>query len=85
METKFIVLKSLDDNLVLSLFNHHAHRKHNLLGASRYQLSKLREVTSEGGLVLPLFKRNKVRGELLVDVIFYPILQGNGDCDDFCK
>jgi Ca2+-dependent lipid-binding protein len=82
METKFIVLRSLDDTLALSLFDHHAHRNHRLLGVSRYQLCKLREATVQCGLALPLLKRDKLRGELLIDLIYYPARRTDHS-DDF--
>lgn len=86
METKFVVLRSLDDNLTLSLFDRHGHRKHKFLGMSCYNLSKLKEDPVQGGLLVPLLKNQKTRGELLIDLIYYPLLHANhGNLKGFCK
>ena len=84
METNFIVLRSLDDFLTLNLFDHHEHRKHRFLGESRYKLSKLKEDVIQNGLLLSLLRNEKPRGELLIDLIYYPLLQTN-DSSDSCK
>jgi Ca2+-dependent lipid-binding protein len=75
METKFIVLRSLDDFLTLSLFDHHEYRKHRFLGESGYQLSKLKEDVIQSGLLLPLLRNEKPRGDILVDLIYYPLVK----------
>lgn len=77
METKFIVLNSLNEILCLALFDHHEHRKHTLLGMTSFNLSKLRENAAQGGLHLPLIHGDKLkhRGELLIDLIFYPVAE----------
>jgi C2 domain len=85
METKFVVLRSLDDTLTLSLFDHHEHWKHNFLGVSSYKLSKLREDAVQAGLVLSLLKNETTRGELLIDLIYYPLLQLTKHNKDFRK
>lgn len=83
METSFVVVRSLDDTLTLSLFDHHDHRKHSLLGICCYKLSKLKEDAVRGGLLLSLCKNEKTCGELLIDLIYYPLLQTNDSLKDF--
>jgi len=73
METIFVVLRSLDDTLTLTLFDRHERRKHTLLGVSTYKLSKLRQDRAQGGVLLSLLKSEKTRGELLIDLIYYPL------------
>ncbi|KAF8078319.1 C2 domain-containing protein [Lyophyllum atratum] len=78
METKYIVIHSLDDTLNLRLNDHHEHRRDALLGEARFDLSKLKEESAPGGLHLPLKRDEKQRGELLVDLIYYPAVQSDG-------
>jgi Ca2+-dependent lipid-binding protein len=86
METIFVSICSLDDTLTLTLFDRHEHRKHTLLGVSTYKLSKLREDKAQGGLLLPLLKSEKTRGELLIDLIHYPLMRTDDrDSKNLCK
>lgn len=75
METKYIVVTSLDDTLNLHLYDYHEHRRHSYLGGAVFNLAKLREDVAPGGIHLPLVRNEKTRGELLVDVIFYPTVE----------
>jgi Ca2+-dependent lipid-binding protein len=84
METIFVVLRSLDDTLTLTLFDRHERRKHTLLGVSTYKLSKLRQDRAQGGVLLSLLKSEKTRGELLIDLIYYPLTH-DLDSKHLCK
>ncbi|KAG6910554.1 hypothetical protein DXG01_009504 [Tephrocybe rancida] len=72
METKFIVLYSLAGTLNLRMYDHHEHRRHALLGEAQFGLSRLIEDAAHGGHDLPLIKDEKQRGDLLVNLAYYP-------------
>lgn len=75
METKFLLVNSLTDSLVLSLFDYNDHRKNALLGASTFELSQLQEDAIREGIASPILKDGKERGELRYDVSYYPVVK----------
>lgn len=75
METKFILINSLSENLILHLYDYNDHRKNTLLSTATFELSKLVDDASHEGIVSPLLKDGKERGELRYDVTYYPVLE----------
>lgn len=57
------------------------------MSSSTFELSKLAEDATQEGIVAPLLKDGKERGELRYDVSFYPVLEAEEDKDaaDSCK
>lgn len=74
-ETKFILVNSLADSLVLNLWDYNDHRKDTLLGSSTFELSTLQEDAVQEGVLSQVLKDGKERGELRYDVSFYPVLK----------
>ncbi|GLB36472.1 putative tricalbin [Lyophyllum shimeji] len=84
METKFLLVQSLNESLVLNLYDYNEHRKDNLMGSATFELSKLIEDATHEGIRSTLLKDGKERGELRYDVSFYPVLEpveGEGPLD----
>lgn len=75
METKFILLNSLTESLILTLFDYNDHRKNSELGFVSFDLAKLREDASQEGVELPVLKDGKERGLMRFDVSFFPVLK----------
>ncbi|EKM83486.1 hypothetical protein AGABI1DRAFT_88463 [Agaricus bisporus var. burnettii JB137-S8] len=75
METKFILINSLNESLMLHLWDYNDHRKNTLLGTSTFELSVLAEDSSHDGIISPLLKDGKDRGELRYDLEYYPVLE----------
>jgi Ca2+-dependent lipid-binding protein len=74
VETKFILVNSLNESLILHLWDYNDHRKDTLLGTATFELAALAEDSSHDGIVTPLLKDGKDRGELRYDLEYYPIL-----------
>ncbi|KAF9452575.1 transmembrane protein [Macrolepiota fuliginosa MF-IS2] len=75
METKFILVNSIDENLMLHLYDFNDHRKNTLLSSASFELAKLHEDSSHEGIISPLLKDGKERGELRYDITYYPVLE----------
>ena len=75
METKFLLINSLAESLVLSVFDYNDHRKNSELGFATFDMSKLREDATQEGLELPVLKDGKERGNIRFDVSFFPVLK----------
>ncbi|KXN83626.1 hypothetical protein AN958_01192 [Leucoagaricus sp. SymC.cos] len=73
METKFILVNSISENLMLNLWDFNEHRKDSHLGAATFDMSLLQDDSSHEGIVSPILKDGKERGELRYDVEYYPV------------
>ncbi|OCH88587.1 tricalbin [Obba rivulosa] len=78
-ETKFILVNTLTESLILSLFDYNDHRKNTLLGSASFDMSKLREDATQEGIEAPILKDGKERGTLRFDVTYYPVLKPEVD------
>jgi len=77
METKFLLVNSLHESLVLNLWDYNDHLKDTLMGSASFELSKLLEDATHEGIHSTLLKDGKERGELRYDVSFYPVLEAS--------
>ncbi|KAH9948433.1 C2 domain-containing protein [Amylocystis lapponica] len=75
METKFLLVNSLTESLVMSLLDYNEHRKDTELGLATFDMTKLREDATHEGLESAILKDGKERGTLRYDVSFYPVLK----------
>lgn len=75
METKFIMVNSLQESLVLSLLDYNDHRKDTPLGAATFELQKLLEDATQEGLELPVLKDGKDKGTIRLNVNYFPVLK----------
>ncbi|KAG1715796.1 hypothetical protein ID866_1372 [Astraeus odoratus] len=75
METKFILVNSLQEPLVLNIMDYNEHRKDTSLGAVTFELQKLQEDATIEGIQLPILKDGKDRGHLRFNVSYYPVLK----------
>jgi Ca2+-dependent lipid-binding protein len=74
METKFLLVNSLTESLVLSLYDWNDVRSNTLLGAATFDLAALQEDASQEGITKLVLKDGKERGEMKFDINFYPVL-----------
>ncbi|KAG6910551.1 hypothetical protein DXG01_009501 [Tephrocybe rancida] len=74
-ESKFILVNSLQESLVLNLWDYNDHRKDFLMGSSTFELSKLLEDATQEDIHSPILKDGKERGELSYDVSYFPVLE----------
>ncbi|KAJ7596712.1 C2 domain-containing protein [Mycena floridula] len=74
-ETKFLLVNSLSESLILNLWDFNDHRKNQLLGSASFEMSVLQEDATQEGQVSQILKDGKPRGELRYDVSFYPVLK----------
>ncbi|KAJ7139747.1 C2 domain-containing protein [Mycena epipterygia] len=75
METKFILVNSLNESLVLSLYDYNDHRKNALLSSTSFELAGLQDNAIREGIEAPLLKDGKERGILRYDVSYYPVIK----------
>jgi hypothetical protein len=75
IETKYLLVQSLKDILTLNVYDYNDHRKNTLMSAASFDLSKLLEDSTQEGIIAPLLKDGKDRGELRFDVNYYPVVE----------
>ena len=74
METKFILVNSLQESLVLNIMDYNDHRSNSLLGSISFGLDVLEQDATQEDISRPILKDGKDRGELRFDVNFYPVI-----------
>ena len=75
METKFILINSLKENLVFNLMDFNDHRKDTALGSVTFSLSKLLEDQTVDDIVSSVLQDGKDNGELRYDVNYFPVIE----------
>lgn len=75
MESKFILVNSLQDPLVLNVMDYNDHRKDTTLGATTFELQQLLDDASIENIQLPILKDGKERGQLRFNLNYYPVLK----------
>ncbi|KAJ7693677.1 C2 domain-containing protein [Mycena rosella] len=75
METKFILVNSLNESLILSLYDYNDHRKNALLSSTSFELAQLQEDATREGIEATLLKDGKERGILRYDVSYFPVIK----------
>lgn len=70
-----MLVNSLTEQLVFSIWDFNDHRKDTELGAVSFDLNKLNEDATLEGLEEKILKDGKERGELRFDLSFYPVLK----------
>ena len=74
METKFLLVNSLHESLVLNIMDYNDHRTNTLMGSASFALDVLEQDATQEDISRPILKDGKDRGELRFDVNFYPII-----------
>lgn len=74
-ETKFVLVSSLADKLVLTVWDFNEHRKDTELGMASWELNKLVEDANQEGIVSTIQIDEKERGTLKYDVAFFPVIK----------
>ena len=74
METKFLLVHSLRESLVLNVMDFNDHRHDTVLGSASFALEVLEHDATQEDILRPILKDGNDRGELRFDVSFYPII-----------
>ncbi|KAI6045089.1 tricalbin [Pisolithus marmoratus] len=74
-ETKFILVNTLQDPLVLNVMDYNEHRKDSQLGSATFELQKLLDDATIESVELPILKDGKDRGLLRFNLSYYPVLK----------
>jgi Ca2+-dependent lipid-binding protein len=74
-ETKFILVNSLNESLILSLYDYNDHRKNALLSSASFELALLQEDATREGIESTLMKDGKDRGVVRYDISYYPVIK----------
>lgn len=75
VEIKFILVNSLQDQLVFTVFDYNERRKDTSLGAAIFELNKLNEDATFEGVELPILKDGRDRGQIRFDISYYSVLK----------
>ncbi|KAG6371667.1 C2 domain-containing protein [Boletus reticuloceps] len=75
IETKFILVNSLQEQLVLTVLDYNERRKPTSLGAALFEMHRLVEDAVLEDVELPILKDGKDRGQIRFDVSYYPVLK----------
>lgn len=78
-ETKFLLVNSLNESLVLSVLDYNDHRKNTELGEVVFDMQQLLEDATQEGLEKSIMKDGKDKGLLRFDVNFFPVLKPQVD------
>lgn len=73
-ETKFLLVNSLHESLVLNVMDFNDHRSDSLLGSASFALEILEHDATQEDILRPILKDGNDRGELRFDVNFYPVI-----------
>ncbi|CDO75883.1 hypothetical protein BN946_scf184672.g16 [Trametes cinnabarina] len=79
METKFLLVNSLTENLILRLWDYNDHRANTDLGFATFDLALLEQDATQENIEVPILKDGKERGRIRFDVNFYPVLKPEVD------
>jgi Ca2+-dependent lipid-binding protein len=74
-ETKFLLINSITDSLVLTVYDYNEIRKDSLLGSASFALEQLRIDAKHEGVESHILKDGKERGQLRYDVSYFPVLK----------
>ena len=74
METKFLLVHSLHESLVLNVMDYNDHRHDSVLGSASFGLEVLEHDATQEDISRPILKDGHDRGELHFDVNFYPVI-----------
>ncbi|KAI5991533.1 C2 domain-containing protein [Pisolithus albus] len=74
-ETKFILVNTLQEPLVLNVMDYNEHRKDTKLGSATFDLQKLQDDATLEGIERHLLKDGKERGLLRFNLSYYPVLK----------
>ena len=74
METKFLLVKSLQESLVLRVMDFNDHRADTHLGSASFGLDVLEHDATQEEISRPILKDGHERGQLQFDVNFYPVI-----------
>ncbi|KAF8971456.1 C2 domain-containing protein [Flammula alnicola] len=75
METKYLLVHSLKDILEMIVYDFNDHRKNTLMSSASFPFEKLLEDPTQEGVVSPLLKDGKQRGELRFDINYFPVIE----------
>ncbi|TBU34912.1 tricalbin [Dichomitus squalens] len=79
METKFLLVNSLTENLMLRVLDYNDHRANTDLGFATFDLQALEQDATQENIELQILKEGKERGTIRFDVNFYPVLKPEKD------
>ncbi|OSD05892.1 tricalbin [Trametes coccinea BRFM310] len=79
METKFLLVNSLTENLILRVWDYNDHRANTDLGFATFDLTVLEQDATQENIEAPILKDGKERGKVRFDVNFYPVLKPEVD------
>ena len=79
METKFLLVNSLTENLILRVLDYNDHRANTDLGFATFDLQALEQDATQENLERQILKDGKERGTIKFDVNFYPVLKSEKD------
>ena len=74
-ETKTILINSLNDALAFQIFDYNEIRKDRLLGTANFDLKQLEQQPEYENVSGQIMYNAKVRGEVVFDVRYYPVLR----------
>ena len=70
-----MLINSLNESLVLGLWDYNDHRKNTLLGSTSFEMAQLLEDATREDIQSPVLKDGKEKGFLRYDVSYYPVLE----------
>lgn len=73
-ETEFLVVYSWGDLLHVDVLNYHRFWQPALIGSTTIALSRLKDQIYQTGIHADLIKDAEQRGNILLDVMYYPIV-----------
>ncbi|KAK7694283.1 hypothetical protein QCA50_001464 [Cerrena zonata] len=78
-ETKFLLVNSLTESLVLTVFDYNDHRKNTELGEVVFNMQELQDDATQEGLEKSIVRDGKDKGLLRFDLNFFPVLKPQVD------
>lgn len=73
-ESKFLLVNSLNDPLVMAVMDFNDHRKDSELGSAIFDLKTLNDDAEQEELTAPVMLGGKARGTVKFDLRFFPVI-----------
>lgn len=75
METNYLLVNSLNDQLVLNVYDYNEVRKDSDIGLATFNLQSLSNDPVQENVITKLFNNGKERGDIRFDLNYYPVME----------
>ncbi|TIA79421.1 hypothetical protein E3P98_03303 [Wallemia ichthyophaga] len=75
METKYLLVNSLNDQLVLNVYDYNDYRKDSDIGLATYNIQSLADDPLQEHVMTKLYNNGREKGDIIFDLSYYPVME----------